>query len=80
MKTEINEKESSIDIIQKRRQICLHCGIYNEDDDVCKGSLYINPDNNDVSIVPKKGYIKGCGCLLNRKIPNLSNHCPANKW
>ena len=66
--------------IDKRYAICEHCGIYDSDNDKCNGDLYINPKNNDVSIEPKKGYIKGCNCILSRKIPNSSNHCPAKKW
>ena len=46
----------------------------------CKGNLYLNPKNNDISIGPKEGYIKGCGCLLEKKIPNEKKHCPAGKW
>ena len=65
----------------RRLKICEHCGIYNKDYDLCSGDLYINPKNNDVSLEPKSGYIKGCGCLLQaRKIPNEKAHCPAKKW
>lgn len=70
----------STEEINKRREICNHCGIYDSENDLCNGHLYVNPSNNDVSICPKTGYIKGCGCLLSRKIPNELKHCPAKKW
>lgn len=66
--------------INRRRELCNHCGIYDSEKDICSGSLYLNPENNNVSDKPKDGYIKGCGCLLKRKIPNINRHCPAHKW
>lgn len=66
--------------ISKRRELCNHCGIYDSEKDLCSGLLYLNPKNNDVSTKPREGYIKGCGCLLSRKIPNIDKHCPAHKW
>jgi hypothetical protein len=67
-------------MIQKRTQICKTCPICDLDRWVCNAKLYLNPQNNDVSVVPKKGYIKGCGCVLKFKIPNPNKHCPAKKW
>ena len=31
-------------------------------------------------VLPKEGYIKGCGCILKYKIPNSKKHCPQEKW
>ena len=36
-----------------RLKICEHCGIYDPTRRLCNGSLYINPDTNDVSTSPK---------------------------
>ena len=47
---------------------------------MCNASLYLNPNTNDVSTEPKKGYIKGCGCHLKWKIANKKSKCPAGKW
>lgn len=66
--------------IEERTKICGRCAICDVGAWVCKGSLYVNPDTNGVSIEPKEGYIKGCGCVLARKIPNKSKKCPAGKW
>lgn len=63
-----------------RLKICQTCGIYDSDRKVCNGNLYINPQNNDVSIIAKSGYIKGCNCYIPRKVLNASAKCPAGKW
>ena len=47
---------------------------------MCNAGLYLNPETNDVSIEPKKGYIKGCRCHLKWKIANKKSKCPAGKW
>jgi hypothetical protein len=66
--------------IERRYNICLVCPICDQEDGVCNSHLYLNPENNDVSTTPKEGYIKGCGCILENKIKNKTNHCPAKKW
>ena len=47
---------------------------------MCNAGLYLNPKTNDVSVYPKEGYIKGCGCHLKWKIANKKSKCPAGKW
>lgn len=63
-----------------RFKICEQCGIYDRDRKICNGSLYINPNTNDVSLTQKVGYIKGCNCYIPRKVLNTSAKCPAGKW
>ena len=63
-----------------RLKICEQCGIYDLDRKICNGDLYINPKTNDVSIVKKLGYIKGCNCYIPRKVLNSAAKCPAGKW
>lgn len=70
----------TLEEIEERFEICRRCPICNQEDAICNGHLYLNPKNNDISISPKEGYIKGCGCLLEKKIPNEKKHCPAGKW
>jgi hypothetical protein len=77
MKIKENAKELSID---DRLNICMHCPIYNYDSDTCNQYLYINPDNDDVSDKPKKGYVKGCGCYIPTKVQRRENHCIVDKW
>lgn len=63
-----------------RLKICEHCGIYDSERKLCNGSLYINPNNNEVSITAKPGYYKGCSCYIPRKVLNSTAKCPAGKW
>ena len=63
-----------------RLRICENCGIYDVNRKVCNGSLYINPETNDVSIRKKDGYIKGCDCYIPLKVLNAKAKCPAGKW
>ena len=63
-----------------RLKICEHCGIYDANQKICNGNLFINPETNDVSIYAKGGYIKGCNCYIPRKVLNTNAKCPAGKW
>ena len=67
-------------MIEEREKICKKCPICDLDNWICNAKLYLNPETNDVSVIQKKGYIKGCGCILKFKIPNSNKHCPAKKW
>ena len=66
--------------IEQRKKICEECGIFNPSTELCNPKLWINPETNEVSIHPKTGYIKGCGCHITIKMRNLNNHCIAGKW
>lgn len=66
--------------IEKRKQICESCPIYNPVKQVCNPSLWLNPNTEDVSTRAKAGYIKGCGCHVLIKMKNLQSHCIAGKW
>ena len=80
LSSQIVEESDNVLNIEERTNLCKKCPICDLDNWVCNAKLYLNPDTNDVSDEPKEGYIKGCGCLLNRKIPNSSKHCPVGKW
>ena len=54
-------------VIEEREKICKKCPICDLDNWICNAKLYLNPETNDVSIIPKEGYIKGCGCILKYK-------------
>lgn len=80
MKVLEKEKELNINMIEERIAICKVCAIYNAAQEKCSNILYLNPENNDVSLTPKDGYIKGCGCYIPTKVKRETNHCPAHKW
>lgn len=67
-------------MIKERTEICKSCPICDLNNWMCNAKLYLNPETNDIRTSPKKGYIKGCGCALELKIPNNNKHCPAGKW
>ena len=46
----------------------------------CDERKWISPDGTQASFFKRDGWIKGCGCLLNSKTKNPSNHCVCGKW
>jgi hypothetical protein len=66
--------------VTERTIICRACPICDNVTEMCNAGLYLNPETNDVSVYPKEGYIKGCGCHLKWKIANIKSKCPAGKW
>ena len=71
------------DLSKKRIKICKSCPLYKIDSvlgELCNSKLYLNPETNQTSTYPRKGYYNGCGCLLNRKIKIIGGKCPINKW
>ena len=66
--------------INEREQICRSCPIFKSSNNTCNPKLWLNPDTNEVSISPKSGFIRGCGCAVMIKMRNFSNHCIAGKW
>ena len=64
--------------IEERLAICDQCPIYTRGR--CNSNLWINPDTDEVSTYAKRGYIRGCNCVINVKARNLNNHCVAGKW
>ena len=71
------------DLSKKRIKICKSCLLYKNDillGEVCNSKLYLNPDNNDTSTYPKKGYYNGCSCRIQAKSRLPEAKCPLNKW
>lgn len=67
--------------IEDRIAICQKCAIsrMTEFGLKCDERKYLNPETNESSFFKKDGWKKGCGCLIQVKIKNSNNHCPANK-
>lgn len=72
------------DLYESRIEICKKCPLYKleyKKGPVCNNALYINiSDKKTTSILPKKGYIKGCGCKLQYKAKNSNLHCIIGLW
>lgn len=66
------------DLEKERMDICIQCPIKNGD--ICDSGVYLNPKTNSVSLIPKEGYKRGCGCFLPSKVQKEWNHCPLGKW
>lgn len=69
------------DISKERMKICLKCPLYSPKyGGLCNNKLYIDPNTNDISIQPKDGYVRGCGCRLKSKTTLLNAKCIIDKW
>lgn len=69
------------DLSKSRLKICYRCPLYSKKwGGLCNNKLWLNPNNGDVSIEDKPGYINGCGCRLQAKTRLANQVCPVNKW
>lgn len=70
------------DIKSERLKICKKCPLYSIKlgQEICNNNLYLNKDTGDISIEPKIGYKRGCGCRLQAKLTILDASCPLGKW
>lgn len=71
------------DLARIRMNICKRCPLYKNKYflfPVCNEKLYLNPITNDVSTTPKEGYRRGCGCNLEYRTLNPTQHCINGKW
>ncbi|MDA3856317.1 MAG: hypothetical protein PF569_08720 [Candidatus Woesearchaeota archaeon] len=74
-----NAKE---DLFRKRIEICKECKLFKEHSTfgmVCNNKLYLNPITDEVSKTAKKGFKKGCGCILSSKTRVEHAKCLINK-
>jgi hypothetical protein len=67
---------------KERLLICKKCPLFFNKNGtyICNSSLYMNPNNGDVSIEEKEGYKRGCGCVLDYKTGIINEKCPLGKW
>ena len=71
------------DLSKQRVTICKSCPLYKIDSilgELCNSKLYLNPETNQTSTYPRKGYYNGCGCRIQAKSRLISAKCPLNKW
>ena len=70
------------DLFQKRIDVCRQCKLHKVDSifgETCNSKLYLNPETNQTSTYPRKGYYNGCGCRLQAKSRLKSAKCPLEK-
>ena len=79
-----NEAVGNTDgLYEERMKICKECGLYKETmmGPVCNAKLYISTeDKTTISNIPKIGFKKGCGCMLDRKAKLKFAKCIVEKW
>lgn len=69
------------DIKKERLKICASCPLLSPKlGGICNNRLWMNPNTNEISIKPKDGYIKGCGCRIQAKTTLPNAKCPLGKW
>lgn len=74
-------KDLNKEVSEKRMKICRACPLYTiKFGGTCNSKLYLNPNTGEVSPFPKNGFIKGCGCVLQKKTLDPIGGCPAGKW
>ena len=70
-------------IYEKRISICRECPLFKKQFDGnhrCNGQLYMDPVTKKTSYLPKKGFVKGCNCLMEVKARNPNAKCVADLW
>lgn len=67
-------------LFSKRLNICKSCPLYMKEREVCNPNLWVNPITKESSKSAKRGYVKGCGCLIPRKAAQPTSHCNAGLW
>ena len=68
---------------EQRLKICEKCPLVRIDKDygpICDGSKFMNPITEEISRLPKAGWIKGCNCRLRWKTQSPTARCVAKKW
>lgn len=71
------------DLFESRISICRNCKLLKIDKlfgETCNARLYLDPITNETSLIPLKGYKKGCGCVLKAKTRVKNAECPVGKW
>lgn len=80
VKNLLNQDE---ELYLERISICRQCKLITKDmifGEICNPRLYLNPLTNETSVIKKRGFEHGCGCILKSKCRVRETHCPLNKW
>lgn len=75
----LNKEE---DLYLKRIAICKSCKLLIQNKlfgEICNPNLYLNPQTNETSTVPRPGFKHGCSCVLASKTRVKDTHCPVGK-
>jgi len=67
----------------ERMAICKKCKLMTEDSSYgpkCDNTKWINPKTEEISRIPRPGWINGCACRLRWKVKDPKAHCRLKKW
>ncbi len=65
---------------KERLEICKECPLFIRDTQVCNPYLWMHPKTRETSSTQKPEFIKGCGCLISRKVLQAGSHCHLGLW
>lgn len=68
------------ELSESRMKICRECPLYNEETDRCDSKKCYNKETGEVTSVPGKLTICGCGCYLHKKSRVPLAKCPMSRW
>lgn len=72
---------SNEELAEKRLEICRNCPISTNTDYGlrCDSSKYRNKEG-EWSYLPKEGMVRGCSCLLEKRVLDPNKHCVVDLW
>lgn len=76
----LNKEE---ELYLERMKVCSKCKLLKVDKifgETCNSTMYLNPKTNELSPIPRPGFIHGCGCVLGSKNRVKEAECPLKKW
>lgn len=67
---------------EHRLEICRECPLCYDSAIglLCNRYKWISKETGDVSLVPREGYVRGCGCRLDAKTRNEDDSCIIGRW
>lgn len=68
---------------EKRLQVCSTCPLFRKQWDGnhrCDSSKYMKPETKETSYLPKKGFVRGCSCIIEYKVRQPNAKCVAGLW
>lgn len=71
------------ELYNKRMPICKKCPLFTDDvifHGKCDAKKYYNPQTGEISTLPSKGFINGCGCVCSKKVRVKSAKCVLDRW
>lgn len=75
-----HKEDKHVNFAEERLNICYACPLFIKEDKVCNPHLWMNPSTLETSKKAKAGFVRGCGCLISRKVKQKGSHCHLGLW